>query len=116
MPRSLRDVRTVAVDPLELLLKTKQCAVLPSVVAPTDLVCYGAVANYSNRRLEIPADVPVAEIAIVAVTHNFPSTTAAVAPQQSLNEKLCKVLRDLHVNTLFDSSPHNRPLISLVCE
>ena len=48
------------------------------------------------------------------MAHNSPSTIAAVAPKLSRNEKLRKVLRELHVDTLPDSTPHKRPLISLV--
>ena len=73
------------------------------------------MVNPSNRRVEIPADLPVAAVAPVAMAHNS-SSTAAVAPQLSRNEKLRKVLRELHVDALPDSTPHKRPLISLVCK
>ena len=49
VPRALRDVPNVAVEPLASLLEDRGCAVLPSVLAPTDSVCYVAVANPSNR-------------------------------------------------------------------
>ena len=116
MPRALRDVFIVAVEPLASLLEDKGCAVLPSVLASIDSVCYVAVANPFNRRVEIPANVPVAAVAPVAMAHNSPSTTAAVAHKLSLNEKLREVLRELHVDTLPDSTPHKRPLISLMCK
>ena len=116
MPRALRDVFNIAVEPLASLLEDKGCAVLPSVLALTDMVCYVAVANPSNRRVEIPADVPVAAFAPVAMAHNSGSTTAADALKLSRNEKLSKVLRELHVDALPDSTPHKRPLISLVCK
>ena len=41
---------------------------------------------------------------------------SAVAPQLSRNEKLRKVLRELNIDALPDSTPHKRPLISLVCK
>ena len=104
MPRALLYVPNVAVEPLASLLEDKGCAVLPSVLAPTDSVCYVAVVNPSNRRVEIPADVPVAAVAPVAMAHNSSSTTAAVAPQLTRNEKLRKVLRELHVDMLPDYS------------
>ena len=34
----------------------------------------------------------------------------------SRNEKLRKVLRELQVDVLPDSTPHKRPLVSLVCK
>ena len=89
---------------------------LPLVLAPIDSVFYVAVANPSNRRVEIPADVPVAAVAPVAMAHNSNSTTAAVARKLSRNKKLRKLLREFHIDTLFDSTPHKRPLISLVCK
>ena len=49
MPRALRDVPNVAVEPLASLLEMHGCAVLHSLLAPTDSVCYVAVANPSNR-------------------------------------------------------------------
>ena len=116
MPRSLRDVTNVAVQPLASLLEDTGCAVLPSILALTDSVCYVAVANPSNRRVEIPANVPVAAVAPVAMAYNSSSTTAAVAPQLSRNDKLRKVLRELHVDALTDSTPHKRALIPLVCK
>ena len=100
MPRALRDVNNVAVEPLASILEDKGCAVLLSVLAPTGSICYVAVANPSNRRVEIPANVPVAAVAFVAMAQNFSSTTAAFAPQLSRNKKLCKVLRELHVDAL----------------
>ena len=103
MPRALLDVPNVAVEPFTSLLEDKSCAVLLSVLAPTDSVCYVAVANPSNLRVEIPTNVPVAAVAPVAMAYNSSSTTAAVAPQLSRNEKLSKVLRELHVNALPDS-------------
>ena len=51
----------------------------------------------------------------VALAANFTST-AATNPQLSLNEKLCKVLRELQVDALPDSTPHKRSLVSLVCK
>ena len=50
------------------------------------------------------------------MAHNSSSTTAAVAPHLSRNDKLRKALRELHVDALLDSTPHKRPLISLVCK
>ena len=88
MPRALRDVPNVAVEPLASLLEDKGFAVLLSSLTPTDSVCYVAVANPSNRRVEIPADVPIAAVAPVAMEHYSGSTTAAVAPKLSRNEKL----------------------------
>ena len=97
MSRALRDVPNVAVT---LLLEDKGCAVLPSVLAPINSVCFVAVANPSNRRVEIPADVPVAAVAPVAMANNSSFTTAVVAPQLSRNEKLGKVVRELQVDAL----------------
>ena len=116
MPRALRDFPNVAVKTLPSLLEDKGCAVLTSVLAPTDSVCYVAEAKPSNRRVEILANVPVAAVAPVAMAHNSLSRTAAVAPQLSCNEKLRKVLHELHVDAVPDSTPHKRPLISLVCK
>ena len=116
VPRALRDVPTVDAEPLASLLEEQGCAVLSSVLAPTDSICYVALAYPSNRRVEIPVDVPVAAVAPVALAHNSCSTTAAVAPKLSRNEKLLKVLRELHVDSLPDFTPHKRPLISLVCK
>ena len=48
VPLALRDVSTVAVEPLASLLEEKGCAVLPSVLAVTDSVFYVAVLNSSN--------------------------------------------------------------------
>ena len=116
VPRALRDVPNVAVELIASLLEDRNCAVLPTVLAPTNSVCYVAVANPSNRQVKILADVPVAAIVPVAMAHSSSSTTAAVSPQLSRNEKLRKVLRELHVDALPDSTPHKRPLTSLVCK
>ena len=80
MTRALRDVPTVDVKPLASLLVKQGCAVLPSVLGPSNSVFYVAVVNPSNRRVKIPADLPVASVAPVAMAHNYSSTTAAVAP------------------------------------
>ena len=109
MPRTLRYVPNFAVLPLASLLEDKGCALLPSVLAPTDSVCYIVVVNPFYRQVEIPADLPVAAVAPVAMAHKSPLTTAAVAPKLSRNEKLLKVLRELHVDALPDSTPHKRP-------
>ena len=58
----------------------------------------------------------VAAVGPVAMAHKSSSTNAAFAPQLSRNEKLHKVLRELHVDALPDSTPHKRPLTSLVCK
>ena len=71
------------------------------------------MANPSNNRVEISAGTPVAAIAPVALAANSPST-AATNPQLSRNEKLRKVLRELQVDALPDSTIHKRPLVSLV--
>ena len=113
--RALRDTTNVVVEPLASLLEEQGCAALPSVQAPADSMCYVAVANPSNRRVEIPADLPIAAVAPVALIPNAPFT-AAVAPQLTRNEKLRKVLHELHIDSLPDSTPHKRPLISLVCK
>ena len=73
------------------------------------------IANPSNRRIEISAGQPVAAIAPVALTPHSISI-AAVTPKLSRIEKLRKVLRDLQVDTLPDSTPHKRALVSLVCK
>ena len=44
--------------------------------------------------------MPVAAVVPVAMAHSSSSTTAAVAPQLSRNEKLRKVLRELHADAL----------------
>ena len=68
------------------------------------------IANPSNSRVEIPAGTPIAAIAPVALTANSPST-AATNLQLSRNEKLRKVLRELQVDVLLDSTPHKRLLV-----
>ena len=78
------------------------------------------VRNFSSRlstpqtAVKIPAGIPVDAIAPVALAANSPST-AATNPQLSLNEKLRKVLRELQVDALPESTPHKRPLVSLDC-
>ena len=115
VPSALRDTPNVFFEPLALLLEEQDCAALPSVQALTDSTCYVAVANLSNRRVEIPADLPIAAVAPVALTPNAPSTTA-VAPQLTRIHNLRKVLHELHFDSPPDSTPHKRPLISLVCK
>ena len=105
----------VAVEPVSSLLEEYGCAAIRSVNAPTDSVFFVPIANPSNRRIEISAGLSVAAIAPPAITPHSTSA-AAVAPQLFPNEKLRKVLRELHVDTLPDSTPHKRSLVSLVCK
>ena len=111
----MRDTPNVVVEPLASLLEEQGCAELLTVYASADSMCYVAVANPSNRRVEIPADLLIVAVAPVALTSNAPST-AAVAPQLTRNEKLRKVFHELHIDSLPDSTPHKHPLISLVCK
>ena len=86
-----------------------------SVYAPFSSEYFVPIANPSNSRVEIPAGTFVAAIAPVALAANSTST-AAMNPQLSRNEKLRKVLREMQVDTLPDSTPHKRPPVSLVCK
>lgn len=47
---------------------------------------------------------------------NFPNKTAVVSPQLFRNKKLRKVLRELHVNSLTDSTSHKCPKVYFVCK
>ena len=105
----------VAVEPLASLLEEYGCAAVPSIHAPADSVFFVHIANPSNRRIDISVGLPVAAIAPVAITL-YSTSAAAVAPQLSRNEKLRKVLHELHVDTLSDSTPHKRSLVSLMCK
>ena len=105
----------VAAEPLASLLEKLGCATLPSVLAPADSFFYLPIVNPSNSRGEIAAGTPVAALVPVALAPNSPST-AATSPQLSRNEKLRKVLRELQVDVLPDSTPYKRPLILLVCQ
>ena len=105
----------VAFEPHASLLDKHGCAALPSLHAPSSPEFFVLIANPSNCRVEIPAGTPVAAIAPVALAANSPST-APTNPQLSRNEKLRKGLRELQVYALPDSTPHKRPLVSLVCK
>ena len=113
-PNALCKELNVATEPLASLLEQLGCAALPSVHAPADSFIYLPIVNPSNSRVEIAAGTPVAALAPVALIPNSPST-AATSPQLSRNEKLRKVLRELQVDLLLDSTPHKRPLVSLFC-
>ena len=84
---------------------------LQSTRLPT--VFYLPIANPSNARVDIAAGTPVAAIAPVILAPKFPST-APMTPQLSRNDKLRKVLRELQIESLADSTPHKRSLVSLV--
>ena len=112
-PTALCKESNVAVEPLASLLDKHGCATLPSVYAPSSSQFFVPIANPSNSKVEISAGTPVAAIAPVALAANSPST-AATNPQLSRSEKLRKVLRELQVDALPDSTPHKRPLGSLV--
>ena len=114
-PTALCKQSNVAVKPLASLLCKHGCAALPSVFAPSSSEFVVQIVNPSNNRVEIPAGTPVAAIAPVALAANSFST-AATTPQLSRNKKLCKVVRELQVDALPESTPHKRPLVSLVCK
>ena len=108
--RALCNESNVAVEPLASLLDKHGCGVLPSVYTLSSSESYVPIANPSNTRLEIPAGSTVAAIAPIALAANSTST-AAMNPELSRNEKLRKVLRELQVDALPDSTPHKRPLV-----
>ena len=112
---ALCKLSNVAVEPLASLLDKHGCAGLSSVYAPSSSEFFIPITNPSNTRVEILAGTPVAVIArvVLAAISTF---TGAMNPQLSRNEKLCKVLRELQVDALPDSTPHKRPLVSLVCK
>ena len=99
MPRELRDSPNITTEPVASLLKDHGCSALPAVCAQADSVCYVAVANPSERRVEIPANAPIAAVAPVELTANS-ALSAAVAPQFSRNEKLRKVMHELRIDSL----------------
>ena len=115
VPQALCKELNVAVVPLASLLEKYGCAADPSVHAPADSVFFLPIANRPNRRIEISAGSPVAAIAPVTLTP-YSTSTAVVASQLSLIEKLRKVLCELHVDTIPDLTPHKRSLVSLVCK
>ena len=115
VPNVLGKESNISVKSLSSRLEEYGCAALPSVHAPADSMFFVPIANPSNLRIEILTGSPVAAIASVAITLHSTST-AAVTPQLTRNEKLCKVLRELHVDTLPDLTPHKRALVSLVCK
>ena len=115
VPQALYKEQNIAVEPLALLLEEYGCAAVPSVYASADSMFFVPIANPSNRRIEISAGQPVAAIAPVALTPHS-TFTAAVTIELSRYEKLRKVLRELHVDTLPDSTPHKRAMVSLVCK
>ena len=110
---ALCKLSNVAVEPLASLLDKHGCAALPSVHAPSSSEFYVPIANPSNNRVEISAGTPVATIAPVALAAN-PTSTAATNAELTRNEKLRKVLRELQVDALPDSTPYKRSLVSLV--
>ena len=114
-PNALCKEPNVAAEPLPSLLEKLGCAALPSVNAPADSFFYLPIANPSNSRVEIAAGTPVVALAPFPLAPNSPST-AATSPQLSRDEKLRKVLRELQFDALPDSTPHKRPLVSLVCK
>ena len=112
---ALCKLSNVAVEPLASLVDKHGCAALPLIYAPYSSELFVPIANHSNSRVEIPAGTPVAAIAPVALAAKSTST-AATNRQLSRNEKLRKVLRDLQVDALPDSTPYKRSLVSLVCK
>ena len=112
-PNALCKKLNISAIAIASLLEKYGSAAVPSIHSPADSVFYLPIANPSNARAEIAAGTPVAAIALVALAHNSPST-AAMTPQLSRNEKLCKVLRELQIDTLLDSTVHKRFLVSLV--
>ena len=110
---ALCKLSNVAVEPLASLLDKHGCAALPSVYGPFSSEFFLPIANPSNSRGEIPTYTFVTEIAPIAHAANSTST-AASNPRLSRNEKLRKVLRELQVAALHDSSPHKRSLGWLV--
>ena len=94
-----------------------------STAAPLSRQSTRCLAQNFSSRSPIPRTVeskfrqapPVPAIAPVALAANSPST-AATNPQLSRNEKLRKVLRELQVDVLPDSTPSKRLLVSLVCK
>ena len=114
-PNALCKELNIFTEPLASLIETQGCAAVLLVYALVDLVFILPVANPSNRKVEIATGTPVAAIGFVALAFSFPST-AATTPQLSRNDKLRKMLRDLQIDTLPDSIPHKRFLVSLVCK
>ena len=114
-PTALCKKSNVSVKPLAPLLRKHGCAALFSLYAPSSSKFFVPIANPSKNRVEISAGTPVAAIAPVAFTANSLST-AATNPQLFRNEKLRKVLRELQVDALPDSTPNKRPLVLLVCK
>ena len=86
------------------------CDAIPSIHAFADSVFYLPIPNPLNALVEIAAGTPVAAIALVAFAPNSPSTGAMI-PQLSRNDKLSKVLHELQIESLPDSTPHKRPLV-----
>ena len=107
MPRELRDFPNITTEPLASQLEDHGCAALLAVCAPADSVCYVAVANPSERRVDIAANAPISAVAPVDLTANSVSS-AAVAPQLSINTKLRKVMHKLRIDSLPDSTAHKR--------
>ena len=114
-PNALSKKSNISVEPLASLLEKDGCAAVPTVHALVDSIIYLSIANFSNSRVEIAGRTPVAAIAFVAIALNFP-TANEMNSQLSRNDKLWKVLRELQIDTLTDSIPHKRPLVSIVCK
>ena len=114
-PNALCTELNISAELIASLLEKHGCAAVPSIHSPADSVFYLPIANPSNARVEIAAGTPVAAIAPVAFAPNSPST-AAMIPQLSRNDKLRKVLHKLQIESLPDSTPHKRLLVSLVCK
>ena len=112
-PSALRKQVNLAAEPLASLLEKLGCAALPSVYEPVNSEFFLPIANPSNSRVEIAAGTPVAALAPVALAPE-PASAAATSSQLSRNNKLRKMLGELQVDVLPDSTPHKRQLVSLV--
>ena len=113
LPKSARNSSSVVIEPLNSSAVNVGCAALPCVCAPLDGCCRVAVVNPSPRSIEIPSGFPIASAKTV-IQSQKDSRVAALNPRLPRDAKLRKIVSELKIDSLPDSTPHKSQLLALI--